>query len=327
MFSGPSLLPEQKQSRTGGLGRRVAEGLATPLVAARTFHLKQHDKEDAERAGRVRSAQPSTTATPVVVVQPGSPLADALENALAIAKKASDAAHYLRNGLSVDLGLIDSLKQLGSFENSFADTVASLRDAKAALTRLKLPAEEDLTPEETDKMNRTFAKAHRVVKTELLQTKKLIAEIEQSVASLKKELTQPEFNVVEEHPEVFSPDAQPFDTQKAGDLLLNRQRICAGRALESATHIRRAPSDEEAAKFLSDYVAFVAAAKGVQKQLEVLQSKSMDLVLAERMETSKKVIDGTLQSAKAVVASHMSSARTPHVAGTTTNRNAPVEDK
>ncbi len=316
MFSAePSLPVQSEKSRTDGLGKRIAETVAGPIVAAEVFRLKQQDKaRDIERTHLARNAPPGAAATQARAVSPDTPVAEALKTAKRVTQQAVDAAHDIRHRISVDLDLVDSLERLSSVEQLFESTLPPLQDARKTLAGLKLSVEENVPPEATAKMNETFEKADRIVRRELLQTKKLIKDINQTIVSLKTELTEPEFDVAKAHPEIFSPIAQPFDYRQAGDLLMKRRLHCAGRALESATSIKSAPNIAQAAQFLSDYMAFAAAAKGTRKQLEDLRLKSMDPVLAERMRQSELGIKGTLHDAKVAAARYMPSVRAAHVA-------------
>ncbi|CAN5683425.1 hypothetical protein BH10PSE18_BH10PSE18_16440 [soil metagenome] len=325
MFSARPALPTQlEKSRTNELGDRIAKKLAGPIVGTAVFHRKQHDKKE-DRDNLARSAPQGTTAAPVRIVLPDSPLADALETAKTVTRQAVDAAHDLRHGISVELNLIDSLAQLHRFEQVFAGALAPLQDARATLAGLKLSVEENVAPEAMTTMNDAFARADRIVNRERRQTRQLVAAIDQRIASLKTELSQPNFDVANAHPEIFSPIARPSDHLQAGHLLMERQRQCAGRALECATHIRSAPDAAEKAQLFSDYTAFVAAARDMQTQLKSLLRKSIDPVLAERMQLSERSIKGTLHAAKIAAAPYKLSADAALITDTAVNRNVPAD--
>ncbi len=325
MFSAQPALPAHSESgRTHRLGQRIAEKLAGPIVGAVVFRRKQHDKQE-DRDNLARNAPHGLTAAPVRIVLPDSPLADALETAKTVTQQAVDAAYDLHHGISVELGLIDSLAQLHRFEQLFAGALAPLQDARATLAGLKLSVEQSVAPEATATMNDAFARADRIVNRERRQTKQLIEGIDQRIASLKTELSQPNFDVADAHPEIFSPIVRPSDHQQASQLLMERQRQCAGRALECATSLQSAPDAAQKALLLSDYMAFVASAKAMRTQLKSLLRKSIDPLLAERVQLAQRTIRGTLHSAEIAAAPHMRSAGAMRVTAAAINGNVPTD--
>ncbi|MES2533227.1 MAG: hypothetical protein V4636_19445 [Pseudomonadota bacterium] len=314
--SGPSLPTQPEKATTGRLGRRILEKAAAPLVAAEVFRLKQHDKKvEGETEDLFHHTPQGAASATVRAVLPDTPFAAALKTAKSVTKQAVDAAHDIRHRVSVELKLVDSLERLSRLEQLFASTLAPLQEARATLAGLKLSLEESAPPEAKNMMNEAFERADRIVKLELRQTKQLIAEIDRKIASLKTELSRPEFDVVQAHPEIFSPLAQPFEYQQASQLLMERRRHCAGRALECANGIKSAPDVAQQTQFLADYMAFVAAAEDMQRQLKKLMRKSFDPALTERVQLSEQAIKGTLHSAKVAAAGHAHLARSIPASG------------